>query len=98
MLLEKEAAMTVSKELLDELLNGCECPEALLGDAGLIKELKINGGASNSMQWGDLRCSFEVVDEQPKSRVFFHRRSLPQDCSWMQTGESAAVILSLIHI
>ena len=41
MLLEKEAAMTISKELLDELLKGCDRPEDLLGDAGLMKELKI---------------------------------------------------------
>jgi len=27
--------MTISKELLDELLMGCERPEDLLGDAGL---------------------------------------------------------------
>ena len=33
--------MTISKELLDELLAGCERPEDLLGDAGLLKELKI---------------------------------------------------------
>ncbi|MBC7284033.1 IS256 family transposase [Hoeflea sp.] len=33
--------MTISKELLDELLKGCEQPEDLLGDAGLMKELKI---------------------------------------------------------
>jgi putative transposase len=33
--------MTISKELLDELLKGCEWPEDLLGDAGLMKELKI---------------------------------------------------------
>ena len=33
--------MTISKELLDELLKGCERPEDLLGDAGLLKELKI---------------------------------------------------------
>lgn len=33
--------MTISKELLDELLQGCERPEDLLGDAGLMKELKI---------------------------------------------------------
>jgi len=32
--------MTISKELLDELLQGCERPEDLLGDAGLLKELK----------------------------------------------------------
>ena len=33
--------MTISKELLDELLKGVERPEDLLGDAGLMKELKI---------------------------------------------------------
>ena len=33
--------MTISKELLDELLKGCERPEDLLGDAGLMKELKV---------------------------------------------------------
>ena len=37
MLLQKEAKMTISKELLDELLKGCERPEDLLGDAGLMK-------------------------------------------------------------
>jgi len=41
MLLKKEAAMTISKEMLDELLKGCERPEDLLGDAGLMKELKV---------------------------------------------------------
>ncbi|WP_412051278.1 hypothetical protein ACK6D9_08095 [Hoeflea sp. Naph1] len=29
--------MTICKELLDELLKGCERPEDLLGDAGLMK-------------------------------------------------------------
>jgi len=33
--------MTISRELLDELLKGCERPEDLLGGAGLMKELKI---------------------------------------------------------
>ncbi len=33
--------MTISKELLDELLKGCERPEDLLGDGGLLKDLKI---------------------------------------------------------
>lgn len=41
MLLKKEAVMTISKEVLDELLKGCERPEDLLGEAGLMKELKI---------------------------------------------------------
>ncbi len=33
--------MTISKELVVELLKACERPEYLLGDAELIKELKI---------------------------------------------------------
>ncbi|MEF2554555.1 IS256 family transposase, partial [Aurantimonas sp. A2-1-M11] len=33
--------MTISNELLDELLKGCERPDDLLGDAGLMKQLKI---------------------------------------------------------
>lgn len=33
--------MTISNELLDELLKGCERPKDLLGDGGLMKELKV---------------------------------------------------------
>lgn len=33
--------MTISNELLDELLKGVERPEDLLGDAGLMKDLRI---------------------------------------------------------
>ena len=33
--------MTISKEVLDELLNGVENAEDLLGDQGLVKELKV---------------------------------------------------------
>ena len=33
--------MTISKELLDELLSGVENADDLLGDKGLIKELKV---------------------------------------------------------
>jgi putative transposase len=33
--------MTISKAVLDELLQGCERPEDLLGETGLMKELKI---------------------------------------------------------
>jgi hypothetical protein len=33
--------MTISKELLDELLKGCDRPKDLLGNDGLMKELKI---------------------------------------------------------
>ncbi len=33
--------MTISNDFLDELLKGCKRPEDLLGDAGLMKELKV---------------------------------------------------------
>ena len=33
--------MTIYRELLDELLSGVERPEDLLGDKGLMKELKV---------------------------------------------------------
>ena len=33
--------MTISNALLDELLKGCGRPEDLLGEAGLMKELKL---------------------------------------------------------
>lgn len=33
--------MTISNALLDELLKGCKRPEDLLGDAGLMTELKV---------------------------------------------------------
>ena len=33
--------MTISKELLDELLSGVDRPEDFFGDTGLMKELKV---------------------------------------------------------
>jgi len=33
--------VTIFQQLLDKLLKGCERPEDLLGDAGLLNELKI---------------------------------------------------------
>jgi putative transposase len=33
--------MTISNELLDELLKGCKRPDDLLGEAGLMKDLKV---------------------------------------------------------
>ena len=40
--------MTISRELLDELLSGVERPEDLLGDKGLMKELKVRLMESSS--------------------------------------------------
>ena len=33
--------MTISKEVLDELLKDCKRPDDLLGESGLMKELRI---------------------------------------------------------
>lgn len=33
--------MTISKDLLDALLSGVDRPEDLLGDKGLIKDLRV---------------------------------------------------------
>ena len=34
--------MTITKEVLDELLNGVDSAEDLLGDQGLVQELKLH--------------------------------------------------------
>ena len=44
--------MTISKELLDELLKGCERPEDLLGDAGECHELCVSGPAHAGFRYG----------------------------------------------
>ena len=43
--------MTISKELLDELLSGVERPEDLLGDKGLMKELKVRLMERKRLVW-----------------------------------------------
>lgn len=53
--------MTISKELLDELLKGCERPEDLLGDAGLMKELKIK--LMERMFWESPKCRRRLEDK-----------------------------------
>lgn len=55
--------MTISKELLDELLKGCERPEDLLGDAGLMKELKIR--LMERMLGAELTATAPVISRWP---------------------------------
>ncbi len=43
--------MTISRELLAELLEGCERPEDLPGDTGLLKELKIKLMERKRLVW-----------------------------------------------
>ena len=40
--------MTISKELLDELLSGVERPEDLLGDKGLMKGTQGSADGTNA--------------------------------------------------
>ena len=53
--------MTISKELLDELLSGVERPEDLLGDRGLMKDLKV--------RLMERRLGAELSDFAPRSRT-----------------------------
>ena len=53
--------MTLSKEILDELLKGVDRPEDFFGDTGLMKELKIRlmermlGAELTALRAGDAR-------------------------------------------
>ncbi|MFN3972824.1 MAG: hypothetical protein ACK4L4_15890 [Gemmobacter sp.] len=54
--------MTISNELLDELLKGCKRPEDLLGDAGLMKaEVIHRRGPWRSFE-AEERATLERVD------------------------------------
>jgi len=61
--------MTITNELLDELLKGCERPEDLLGDAGLMKELKIR--LMERMLGAELTAhlGYEASSEPPPGQV-----------------------------
>ena len=48
--------MTISRELLDELLSGVERPEDLLGDKGLMKELKLTGKLRDALNNDTKSC------------------------------------------
>ena len=61
--------MTISNELLDELLKGCARPEDLLGEAGLMKELKLR--LMERMLGGELTAhlGYEAGAEPPSSQA-----------------------------
>ena len=64
--------MMISNEVLDEFLKDCERPEDLLGDAGLMKELKIKLmermlGAELTAHLG-YEAGKEAPADQPKRR------------------------------
>ena len=58
--------MTISKELLDELLKGVERPEVLLGEAGLMKGYRriadIGVDLDQEIATDDHRLGFGMVD------------------------------------
>lgn len=61
--------MTISKELLDELLSGVERPEDLLDDKGLMKELKVR--LMERMLDDDMGAGFQ----RKRARLGFEFRS-----------------------
>lgn len=65
--------MTISKELLDDLLKGCKRPEDLLGDAGLMKELKIK--LMERMLGGELTAHLGYEDGQDAPPSQSNRRN-----------------------
>ncbi len=60
--------MPITDDLLDELLKGCERPEDLLGDAGLMKELKVR--LMERMLGGELTAhlGYEAGGEPPSGQ------------------------------
>lgn len=61
--------MTISNELLDELLKGCAWPDDLLGETGLMKELKLR--LMERMLGGELTAhlGYEAGAEPPSGQV-----------------------------
>ena len=67
MLLEKEAAMTLSGEMPGDLLKGCERPEDLSGDTGLMKELEIKLMAR--MPGASIRVMRRAMQRRPPNPI-----------------------------
>lgn len=76
--------MTISNEPLDELLKGCKRPDDLLGEAGLMKELKIR--LMERMLGAELtvHLGYEAGAEPPPDQT--NRRSA-QACSSQTANE-----------
>ena len=80
MLIQTEAwTMTITPKMLDELLEGCERPEDLLGDGGLMKELK--RALMQRMLGAELteHLGYEHGAEAPPIQPNRKRRREPQD-------------------
>ena len=65
--------MTISKEVLDELLKDCDRPEDLLGDAGLMKELKVR--LMERMLGGELTAHLGYEDGKEAPPGLTNRRN-----------------------
>ena len=73
--------MAISNELLDELLKGCKRPDDLLGEAGLMKDLKIR--LMERMLGGELTAhlGYEAGAEPPPEPPRVYRRAkLSENC------------------
>ena len=80
--------MTISMELLDELLKGCERPEDLLGDAGLMKELKIK--LMERMLGGELTAHLGYGEGKDAPAGQSNRRNAPRE--WTEAKTQFAVM------
>ena len=71
--------MTISKEIRDELLKGCERPEDLLGGAGLMKDLKIK--LMERMLGAELTAhlGYEGGNEAPPSQANRRNEQAPEE-------------------
>lgn len=83
--------MTISKELLDELLKGYERVKDLLGDAGLLKDLKIK--LMERMLGGELTAhlGYEVSKVAPSAQS--NRRN--DTASKRLKGQDGEVLISM---
>lgn len=63
--------MTISNDLLDELLKGCKRPEDLLSDAELMKELKVR--LMERMLGADARDARMLQTRQGQALLILHR-------------------------
>jgi len=87
--------MTISNELLDELLKGCKRPDDLLSEAGLMKKLKIR--LMERMLGAELTAhlSYEAGAEPPPDQT--NRRSA-QACSSQTANEVCSGSLIEHHL
>jgi hypothetical protein len=90
--------MTISKDILDELLKGCERPEDLPGDAGLMQDVLLAVVPSRGLQANHCRvinglkgfpeaitAAFPDATVQPGLRPFRADALHPASSTWCAT-------------